>query len=293
MGLSSSKKAMENMDQRIRVLMKQRRYTEATEVGRQLLEKSRSALGPEHPDTLSIMYYFGTVLHADGKFEDAEKNFRQLLPLREIVLGPDHRDTIATLDAICESLCSLRKYEESMKILDEELRRCEKAFSPEHELTIKTLRNMGNVYRMQGDPRLASSVLLRALELSERLFGPEHSTTSGIRGDLSEVRGPPDSLALRQALAAKHGLPIPGDPLAGIKTMSVSQQLGMYQSVHGVVSGGPEVTNATAMRLSEAIGRPPRPAVTIPSYYKNEVESSEDESTGVPESPSHARETAM
>ncbi|KIW99757.1 uncharacterized protein Z518_10685 [Rhinocladiella mackenziei CBS 650.93] len=281
------------MDRRIGILMRQHKYAEATEVGRQLLEKSRSALGPEHPDTLSTMYYFGAVLHADGKLEEAEQNSRQLFPLREKVLGPDHRDTIAALDAICESLCNLRKYEESMKILDEELRRCERAFGPEHELTIKTLRNMGHVYRMQGDPHLASSVLLRALELSERLFGPEHSTTSGIRGDLSEVRGLPDSLALRQALAAKHGLPIPGDPLAGIKTMSVSQLLGRYQSVNGLVSGGPEVTNATALRLSEAIECPPQPAVTIPSYYDNEVEKSEDESTGGPESPNHTRETAM
>jgi tetratricopeptide (TPR) repeat protein len=275
MGSSSSKlraeKDMEKMDQRIGVLTKQRRYAEATEVGRQLLEKSRSARGPEHPDTLSIMYYFGAVLHADGKFEDAEQNFRQLLPLREKVLGPDHRDTIAALDALCESLCNLRKYEESMEIFDKELQRCERAFGPEHELTIKTLRNMGNVYRMQGDPHLASSVLLRALELSERLFGPEHSTTSGIRGDLSEVRGPPDSLALRQALAAEHGLPIPGDPLAGIKTMSVSQLLGMDQSVSGCVSGDPEVTNTAAIRLSEVIGCPPRPAVAIPSYYNNEA----------------------
>lgn len=212
------------MDKRLGALMKQRRYAEATDVARQLLEKSRCVLGPEHLDTLSVMYYLGAVLHARGKFKDAEQNFRQLLPLREKVLGLDHRDTIAALDAICEALCGLRKYEESMKILDEELRRCERAFGLKHELTIKTLRNMGNVYRIQGQPHLASSVLLRALELSERLFGREHSNTSGIRGDLSEVRGPPDSLALRQALAFKHGLPIPGDPLAGIKTMNASQQ---------------------------------------------------------------------
>jgi tetratricopeptide (TPR) repeat protein len=257
-----------------------------------LLKKSRSALGPEHPDTLSKMYYFGAVLHADGKFEEAEQNFRQLLSLREKVLGPDHADTIAALDAICESLCSLGKYKESMKILDEELQRCERAFGPEHELTIKTLRNMGNVYRIQGDPQLASSVLLRALELSEKLFGPEHSITLGIRGELSQVRGPRDSLALRQALAAKHGLPIPGDPLAGIQKVNAPQLLGTYQSVCGVVSGGPEVTNVTAMRLSDMTGRPPQPAVTIPSYYTNKVESSKGDSTGGPESLSHARETA-
>jgi tetratricopeptide (TPR) repeat protein len=295
MGSSSSKsraeKDMEKMDKRFGALMKQRRYAEATDVGRQLLGKSRSVLGPEHPDTLSIMYFLGAVLHADGKFKDAEQNFRQLLPLREKVLGPDHRDTIAALDVICEALCDLRKYEESMKILDEALRRCERAFGPEHELTIKTLRNMGNVYRMQGQLHLASSVLLRALELSESLFGREHSNTLGIRGDLSEVRGPLDSLALRQALAAKYGLPIPGDPLAGIKMINVSQPLSMYQRVSGVVSGGHEVTNATTMGLSEATGHPLQPAVTIPPYYDNE--SSEDESAGMPESPNHSRETSV
>jgi tetratricopeptide (TPR) repeat protein len=283
MGSRSTKlraeKNIEEMDRRFSALMRQRRYVEATDVSRRLLAESRSVRGPAHPDTLSIMFFYGAALHVAGKSKASEQVFRQLLPLREKALGPDHRDTIAVLDAICETLCDGRQYEESMKMFDEELRRCERAFGPEHELTIKTLENMGNVYRMQGQPYLASSVLLRALELSESTFGQEHSKTASIRDDLIEVRGPPDSLELRQALAAKHGLPIPGDPFAGVASMSTAQLLSKFKNVTGVVSGNPEVTNATVLRLSEFTGKPPEPAVHIPPYYHSQSDSSDDEST--------------
>lgn len=270
--------------------MKQRLYAEATDVGRQWLEKSRSVLGPDHSDTFSIMYLWGAALHADGKLDDAEKAFRQLLSLRQENLGLDHRDTIAALDALCETLCGLHKYDESMRFLDDELRLCENAFGLQHELTIKTLRNTAQVYRMQDDLYLASSVLLRALELSEKGFGRDHHSTLIIQEILDEVRGPQDSLALRQALAAKHGLPIPGDLLAGFKSTDMSQLLRRYQTVDGFISGGPEVTNATVRRFAEFTGNRPQPAINIPSAFHSET--SEGESPGVPGSPNHAGESA-
>jgi tetratricopeptide (TPR) repeat protein len=287
--VSSGEKDMEDMRKRFRAFMDQRRYTEATDVGRQWLEKSRSVLGPDHPDTLSIMYLWGTALHTDGNFDEAERALRQLLKQRQGNPGLDPRDTIAALDALCETLCSLHKYNESLGLLEDELRLCEEEFGLQHELTIKTLRNTAQIYRMQDDLYLASSVLLRALELSEKGFGRDHHITLIIQGELDEVRGRQDSLGLRQDLAAKHGLPIPGDLLAGFKSIDISQLLRRYQTVHGMISGGPEVTNATARRMAAFTGSRPRPAINIPSVFQSDT--SEDESPSVPGSPNHTGET--
>ena len=270
---------MEMMEFIIGQLTGQGRYTEAAEMGQRLLEKSRSTLGPEHPRTLSTMYYFGAMTHVAGKFEQAERIFRQLLPLREKVLGQDDPGTIAVLDAISESLSSMRKYKEALKILNDELQRCERKFGSEHELTIKTLKNMGQVYLMQGDSHLAISVLLRALELSEKLHGPTHATTKRIQDHLTEIRGPQDSLLLRQMLAAKHGLPIPGDPLAGIKSMDQWQLFRRYKNVTGMMSAGQEVSYATAMKFSEKMGYDPQPPIHVPSHY-NDEEKYEDDGIG-------------
>ncbi|KAH8723086.1 hypothetical protein GQ44DRAFT_710961 [Phaeosphaeriaceae sp. PMI808] len=272
---------MEMMEFLIGELTRQRRYTEAAELGRQLLEKRRSVLGPEDTGTLSTMYYIGAINHVAGKFEDAEQIFRQLLPLREKKMGPYEPDTIAVLDALSETLSSMRKYKEAMKMLNEELRRCERAFGPEHELTIKTLKNMGQVYMMQGDSHLASSVLLRALELSKKLFGSEHSSTTHIQDDLTKIRGPQDSLELRQMLAVKHGLPIPGDPLAGTKSMSWSQMRRMYQGMYGMTSCGTEVVNALALADAEIMGHDPSPPLHLPSSYSDTDERYDDDSPGM------------
>ena len=272
------------MNDFIAELTKRRMYNEAIGVGRQLVEKSRSALGPENPDTLSNMFYLGAVLAVAGKLKDAEEIFRQLQPLRDKVLGQDDLDSIATLGAISEVLCKMRRFNESIKTLNEELRRCERAFGSAHERTIKTLRNMGVVYKMQNDVHLACSVLVRALELSERAFGLEHSTTSALRDELEELRGPPDSLILRQMLAVKHGIPIPGDVLANVQQMTTSQMLSQYKDIIGFSDGGPEVTNASALKMSEMITRPFGPPIIIPSAYGDDFETFEDE---ISESPSH------
>jgi tetratricopeptide (TPR) repeat protein len=173
------------------------------------------------------------------------------------------------------------RYTEAAEVGQRLLEKSTSVLGPEHELTIKTLKNIGQVYMMQGDSHLAISVLLRALELSERLFGSEHSTTSRIQDDLTKIRGPQDSLALRQMLAIKHGLPIPSDPLAGIRSMNRSQLLRRYQNVTSIMSGGPEVTNAAAMRFSEEIGDDPQPPIHIPSAYSDGDESNDDDSTGM------------
>jgi hypothetical protein len=91
-----------------------------------------------------------------------------------------------------------------MRLLDNELHLCEKAFGLQHELKIMALRHTAHVYRRQGNLHLASSVLLRALELSEKGFGSDHRSTLTIQNELDKVRGPQDSLALRQVLAIRH-----------------------------------------------------------------------------------------
>jgi tetratricopeptide (TPR) repeat protein len=265
------------MEVGIAELTRQGRYTEAAELCRRQFEMSRSILGPKDTSTLSTMYHLGAINHVAGKFEEAEKIFRQLLPLREEKLGPDKPDTIAVLDAIAETLSSMRKYKEAMKMLDDKLRRCEREFSAEHRLTITTLHNMGQLYMMQGDSHLVISVLLRAPELSERLFGPEHSSTKRIQDDLTKIRGPQDSLALRQMLALKHGLPIPSDPLTGITSMNWSQLRRRYKGMMGLTSCGSEVINGLSLRDAEIMGHDPNPPFHMPSAYSDEDERYDDD----------------
>jgi tetratricopeptide (TPR) repeat protein len=269
MASSSSTPRLENdtemTDLRIERLIEQSQYAEAAEVGRQLLEKSRSAPELDDQHTSSATTSFGTALH-------------QLLKSREETLGSDHPNTIAVLHAISEGLCRTGRYKDSIKMLDEELRRCERAFGQKHELTIKTLKHMGQVYIKQGDPHLASSVLLRAMELSQSLYGLDHMNTTLIHRDLCRVRGANGSLALEHALSAMHGLPIPGDPFASMVSMSSGDLLRKYKGVSALISGGTEVLNRTAMQLSDQLRQPRQPPIMIPSAFEDNVESSENES---------------
>lgn len=291
------------MDNRATALMQQGKLAEATEVSWQVSDRSKTVLGPEHPDSLARMFDLGLLLHAGGRFQDAEQIFRQLLLLREKVLGSSHPDTFGAMNAVCEELFNLRKYEEARELLEEQLLRCEEEFGLEHELTIGGLSNMGNVYKMQGKLPDARSIYLTALDLSERVLGEGHKITVGIRTELQgteerqkleieqyETRKQgSDTLELRQALAAKHGLPIPAESFSNSKSITTPQLLNMYDEVKFGTSAGHEATAAMALRLAETTQHPLSAPRFIPSYYTIVAEDTEEPGP----SQKHVTETAV
>ena len=72
------------------VLQQQRKYAQAEERYRFLLEARQEALGPEHPLTLMIMNNLASVLkYQDNESEATTALLRQVYETRSKVLGPD------------------------------------------------------------------------------------------------------------------------------------------------------------------------------------------------------------
>ena len=72
------------------VLQQQRKYTQAEERYRFLLEARQEALGPEHPLTLMIMNNLASVLkYQDNESEETTALLRQVYETRSKILGPD------------------------------------------------------------------------------------------------------------------------------------------------------------------------------------------------------------
>ena len=145
------------------------------------------------------------------------------------------------------------------------------------------MHNCATALMKQGKLQDACSMYRTALDVSERVLGEAHQVTLGIRHDLQEMQKQnnlyemrkqrTDTLELRQALAAKHGLPIPADPFTTTRSVTMSQVLDMCGPVVVTTTAGPEVANATALRLAETTRHPLSAPVIIPPHYTTEAES--------------------
>ena len=67
-------------------------------------------LGPEHPNTLRIIYNLAVVLENKGNYKAAEGMQRHILELREKVLGPKHPATLTSINNLIKVLSDQDKY---------------------------------------------------------------------------------------------------------------------------------------------------------------------------------------
>jgi eukaryotic-like serine/threonine-protein kinase len=100
-----------------RVLQQEEKNDESIAVYQQALDGTKHALGPEHPDTLTIMNNFANGLTDMGHPKEGEALARQTLALREKVLGMDHPWTNSTRLVLAESLKVQRRFAEAEPIL--------------------------------------------------------------------------------------------------------------------------------------------------------------------------------
>src|SRR5262249_6434233 len=75
-------------------------YDEAHRLHRETLERRRSRLGPDHPDTLRSMNNVAVACTALGRHAEARKLHEETLALRTAQLHAQHPDTIQSTNAL-------------------------------------------------------------------------------------------------------------------------------------------------------------------------------------------------
>jgi hypothetical protein len=63
------------------------RYKEAEELHRRVIGPSERALGPQHPNTLTSINNFASLLQSQGKHKEAKELHRSVIGLSETTLG--------------------------------------------------------------------------------------------------------------------------------------------------------------------------------------------------------------
>jgi len=131
---------------------------------RQLVEQRRTALGPDHPETMDALEALARLLEEDGRTDEALPLFERAWRGRARSMGPDHISTLSSQQAAAEAHAAAGRLDETESILRDLLERRRRTGGATHPATIVTLGRLGEVCADLGrlddaEPLLAEAVL--------------------------------------------------------------------------------------------------------------------------------------
>lgn len=191
-------------------LYRQKRYAQAAEIERQVLEESIRVNGPRHSDTSAARASLGMTLLESGELEEARDLHREVVNDREEMFGAEHPQTAEATRRLVRTMIGLEEFEaalpiqealskESSKVNDDELLatilegmgnpeaakpRRERALEQwieeageDDDRTLLTLSRSVENLRMCKAPKEAYPLALRLVEARLRTDGPDASAT--------------------------------------------------------------------------------------------------------------------
>ena len=152
-------------------------FRPAEQAFRQALDASRRLLGPEDPDTLTLMNNLAMTLQALGDAAAAAELHRQVLDAYRRLLGPEDPDTLTLMNNLAEAMRALGDAAGAAELHRQVLDASRRLLGPEHPDTLGSMSNLALALADLGDAAGAHDLLQQALESSRRLLGPEHPNT--------------------------------------------------------------------------------------------------------------------
>lgn len=131
-------------------------------------------LGPEHPETLRIGRWYGSMLWVVGRYaEAAEFNLALLEPHRR-VFGEEHEDTIEAIGSVATDYRARGDFDEALRLSIQNYENCVRYLGDDDPVTLTAAHNLGVSYRLVGDFRAARKLDTDTWERKVQIYGQEH-----------------------------------------------------------------------------------------------------------------------
>ena len=168
-------------------LYQQRRWPEAENMYREVLEARTRILGEEHRDTLVSRNNLASALAKQGRQHEAEEMFREVLEVMQKVLGEEHSDTLTIRNNLANALMEQGRGHEAEGMYRELLEVQKRLFGDEHPDTLAIRNNLALALYQQGRWREAEMMQREVLEARRRILGEEHPDTLHSRYNLANA----------------------------------------------------------------------------------------------------------
>lgn len=152
---------------------------QAASLQKEILQRDRQTLGPEHPDTIGAMFDLAASHYQQGLIDQAIEMTREAIRLAEKTLGPDHEKTCIALNNLTVFLSAVGQIDEVIEIHKRVLADRRKRLGPDHPKKLISIDQLARAYRQNEDYPAAKVLLLEGKRLSRERYGPQHLVHAG------------------------------------------------------------------------------------------------------------------
>jgi hypothetical protein len=156
-------------------------------VSEQLLERWRSVLGPDHPDTLSAASSLTRALVQLGELEPARALGEDTLQRCRRGLGPDHPITLWAAVVLTLVHIRLGELEPARALSQDVLQRSRRVLGPNHTTRVGAAAVLTYALAQLGEAEPARVLGQDTLQRSRRVLGPDHIVTLGAASALTHA----------------------------------------------------------------------------------------------------------
>jgi tetratricopeptide (TPR) repeat protein len=193
-------------------------YAEAEKQLTHAADLRRRILGPDHAETLDVLYLLGLTYQNLGRHAEAEGPLLHVLEVNRRRWGASHVKTLRSLNALAAAYMrsgTKDKMQQAQLLLIEAAATATRTLG-EQDATFEILNNLGTTYFNQGNYARAGEVAAKVLEGQRRVLGEEHPKTlvsmrnvtavEQMLGHLAHAESLLDELIAiqRRALGAEH-----------------------------------------------------------------------------------------
>jgi eukaryotic-like serine/threonine-protein kinase len=151
------------------------------------LAHRRTALGPEHPETLEVMFQNAAALHHLGELKEAAALYEQVREAQLRTLGPTDRQTLTTGNHLAMAQWKAGNWLNSRALLEQVRDALVEHYGPDDPQTIDTLDDLAAVYSSTGKADEAIILAQRVRESRVKTLGAGHHLSINALQNLAAV----------------------------------------------------------------------------------------------------------
>ncbi|MDT3446034.1 FxSxx-COOH system tetratricopeptide repeat protein [Pseudofrankia sp. BMG5.37] len=146
----------------------------------------RTALGPDHPDSLAAATALAAVLDALGELQAARELDEDTLARRQRLFGDEHPDTLASTNNLANRLSKLGDYPAARKLNEDVVARMRRLHGDDHPDTLGAAHNLAATLSDLGDHRTARSLDEDTWTRRRQTLGDDHPVTLASANNLAK-----------------------------------------------------------------------------------------------------------
>ncbi|KAJ7115307.1 P-loop containing nucleoside triphosphate hydrolase protein, partial [Mycena epipterygia] len=155
-----------------------------------VLQKRKTLLGVDHPDTLEAMSELADLYRHLGKLKEAEELevLRTVMFNKQrILLGDEHPETVRTMANLAVTYQRLGRWREAEEFHVLVLEKINIFWGANHPETLRSMANLAVTYRILGKLKEAEELGSMVLEKRRNLWGDNHPDTLDSMGNLATI----------------------------------------------------------------------------------------------------------